>query len=117
MKLLFDENLSSQLVARLGSVYPNSQQAESVGLRAQSDLVLLEYAARHGFTLVSKDNDFRQLSFLHGQPPKVIWLNIGNASTDAVIELLSRQIERVRVFLTNPEESLLVLELELNNQN
>lgn len=41
-----------------------------------------DYAGFHGFVIVSKDNDFRQLSFLKGPPPKVVWLSIGNAGTD-----------------------------------
>jgi len=28
---------------------------------------------------------FRQLSFLHGAPPKVIWLSVGNAATEAIL--------------------------------
>ena len=30
---------------------------------------------------MSKDSDFRQLAFLHGPPPKVVWLRIGNVTT------------------------------------
>ena len=74
MKLLFDENISRHLVRLLAVLYPDSQHVDLVALNGQPNLALWEYAARHGFTLVSKDNDFRQLSFLRGQPPKVIWL-------------------------------------------
>ena len=28
---------------------------------------------------------FRKLSFLHGAPPKVIWLSVGNAGTEAIL--------------------------------
>ena len=111
MRLLFDENLSPRLVGRLGVLYPDSQHVERVELKGQSDLELWEYAARHGFTLVSKDNDFRQLSFVRGQPPKVIWLSVGNAGTDAIADLLTAQRPRVEAFHSNPEESLLVLGL------
>ena len=80
MKLLFDENLSRRLVRRLAVLYPDSQHVDLVELKGQSDLELWEHAARHGFTSVSKDNDFRQLSFVRGQPPKVVWSSCGNAS-------------------------------------
>lgn len=66
---------------------------------------------RLSFILVSKDNDFRQLSFFRGQPPKVIWLSVGNAGTDAIADLLTQQHSVVKDFHSNPEESLLVLEL------
>ena len=111
MRLLFDENLSPDLVRRLEAAYPDSEHAELVGLKGQSDLELWEYAAGHGVTLVSKDNDFRQLSFLRGHPPKVVWLSVGNAGTDAITHLLSVNRGRLEAFLASPEESLLVLDL------
>ncbi len=35
----------------------------------------------YAFAIVSKDVDFSQLSVLHGTPPKVLWLLIGNCTT------------------------------------
>jgi predicted nuclease of predicted toxin-antitoxin system len=115
LKLLFDENVSRHLIERLAACYPESQHVDLVGLKSQSDLALWEYASRHGFTLVSKDNDFRQLSFVRGQPPKVIWLSVGNAGTDAIADLLTMQLRRVETFHSDPEETLLVLELPVEN--
>lgn len=44
----------------------------------------VEYAHRHGYVLVSKESDFNDLAFVHGPPPKVIGLRVGNASNDAL---------------------------------
>jgi hypothetical protein len=49
------------------------------------------YAAEEGFTILSKDADFHERSFLLGHPPKVIWIRRGNCSTD---EVLSRARNR-----------------------
>jgi len=46
-----------------------------------------------------------------GAPPKVIWLQIGNAGTAAVELLLRREFKRICKFETNTDESLLVLNL------
>jgi predicted nuclease of predicted toxin-antitoxin system len=113
VKLLFDENLSPRLVQRLDAIYPGSMHVEFIGLRGQPDQALWDYAGFHGFTLVSKDNDFRQLSFLKGAPPKVIWLSVGNAGTDAIAKLLEDGITEIALFHTNTDESLLVLELPI----
>jgi predicted nuclease of predicted toxin-antitoxin system len=43
----------------------------------------------------------------------VIWLSVGNAGTDAIAELLAARRERVQAFLSDPEASLLVLELPM----
>ena len=115
MSLLFDENISPELIRRVAGSYPDSQHVELAGLKGHSDLDVWEYAARHGLTLVSKNNDFRQVSFLKGHPPKVIWLSVGNAGTEAIAQPLAGNRQRVQAFLSDPEESLLVLELRLED--
>lgn len=76
MKLLFDENLSPRLVELLATEFPQSVHVETLGMRGTTDAALWEYAKNHGFAIVSKDNDFRQRAFVHGAPPKDIWLSI-----------------------------------------
>ena len=88
MKLLFDHNLSHKLVGRLGDAFPDSEHVRSVGLQEASDHALWEYARSKGFTIVSKDEDFHQLSFLRGPPPKVVWVKLGNCTTDDVERVL-----------------------------
>lgn len=61
---------------------------------------------------MSKDNDFRQLAFLRGPPPKVVWLNVGNSSTKSLGELMVTSRDRMRAFELDPDECLLVLVLE-----
>ena len=68
------------------------------------------HAGAEGFVVVSKDADFRQLAFLHGPPPKVVWLRVGNVSTDAIHELLAASVDVLRAFDSSEEEALLVLD-------
>lgn len=111
MKLLLDENLSPRLVQRLEPVYPGTTHVDLVGLHGKADAEIWEFARRESYTIVSKDNDFRQLSVLHGPPPKVVWLSVGNVGTDAIAELLERHRGDVEAFNAAPEESLLVIDL------
>jgi predicted nuclease of predicted toxin-antitoxin system len=74
VKLLFDQNLAPRLVAQVTDVFPGSEHVRNVGLAAADDVAVWEYAKAAGFAIVSKDADFRQLSFLYGSPPKVVWL-------------------------------------------
>lgn len=80
MTLLFDANLSPALVVSLRTEYPGSTHVRDVGLRSGTDAEIWEYAKVNGFTIVSKDTDFRERSFVEGFPPKVLWLDVGNAS-------------------------------------
>ena len=43
----------------------------------------------------------------------MIWLSVGNAGTDAIAELLAMDRARVQAFLSDPEASLLVLDLPM----
>jgi predicted nuclease of predicted toxin-antitoxin system len=107
--LLLDENLSPRLVVELSVDYPGTLHLDSVGLHGLPDREVWEYARDHGFVLVSKDNDFRQMSFLLGAPPKVVWLRIGNAPTRAVLELLRTKKEQIATFASAEETALLPL--------
>lgn len=64
MKLLFDENLPPRLVAGLSDVFPGSVHVRDVGLSRATDAAIWGYARDHGLTIVSKDSDFHQVSFL-----------------------------------------------------
>ena len=110
MRLLFDENLSPRLVDELAIEFPGSLHVRSVGLRGSDDTTIWEYAGKHGLLIVSKDNDFRQLSFLKGLPPKIVWLSIGNAGTESIAQLLRDQLSKISAFNADPEASLLLLE-------
>ncbi|MBI1963006.1 MAG: DUF5615 family PIN-like protein [Candidatus Rokubacteria bacterium] len=81
MRLLLDQNLSPRLVPALADLFPDSTRVREVGLQAADDHAVWQYAAQHGFAIVSKDADFHERSFLLGPPPKVIWIRRGNCST------------------------------------
>jgi predicted nuclease of predicted toxin-antitoxin system len=70
------------LVGALSDFYPGSVHVSGAGLAAARDRAIWMYAAANGFVLVTKDEDFHRLSVLHGAPPKVIWIGLGNCSTD-----------------------------------
>ena len=109
MSLLFDQNLSRRLVGQLAAEYPGAEQVEGAGLLGADDLTVWQYAAAHGLMVVSKDSDFRHLALLHGSPPKVIWLRVGNGPTAVVAALLRARLADVQAFAADPALALLVL--------
>ena len=108
-KLLFDENLSPRLVAKLADLYPNSAHVADVGLARAPDELIWEYAATNGFLIVTKDDDFRQHSFLRGFPPKVVWLQFGNCPTLMIAEALRARTADIEEFAVDPDKAMLVL--------
>ena len=111
VKLLFDENLSAKLPQMLSAEYPGSTHIEGVGLRGATDPQIWEYAKEQAFIVVSKDTDFRERSFVEGFPPKVIWLDVGNAGTEVIAGLMRRERQRVEVFEKQAETSFLILSI------
>lgn len=110
MKLLFDQNLSPRLCTQLQNVWPDSAHVRALGLAAADDADIWAYAQQHGFTIVSKDGDFSARSFLHGAPPKVIWLTVGNCSTDEIERHLRSRRTAIETFAVDPDATLLVIE-------
>jgi predicted nuclease of predicted toxin-antitoxin system len=88
MTLLFDHNLSYKLVGRLADLFPDSAHVRNLNLHEADDHTVWEYACAHGFAIVSKDEDFHQLSFLYGPPPKVVWVRLGNCTTADIEQAL-----------------------------
>ncbi|MBI3894457.1 MAG: DUF5615 family PIN-like protein [Acidobacteria bacterium] len=111
MELLFDENLSPKLPQLLASEYPGSVHIHELGLRGAEDRKIWDYGRAQSFAIVSKDTDFRERSFVEGFPPKVIWLDVGNAGTSMIAGLLRRERQRVETFEKQDETSFLILSL------
>jgi predicted nuclease of predicted toxin-antitoxin system len=97
MKLLFDHNLSYKLVARLADLFPDSAHVRNVNLHEADDRI------------VSKDEDFHQLSFLYGAPPKVVWVRLGNCTTADIEHALRRHHTDLLNFDTNEEGAFLIV--------
>jgi len=104
-----DENLSPSLVARLVRLFPESAHVRDLGFASATDTTIWNYAAQHGFVIVSKDVDFQQRALLRGHPPKVIWLRIGNCSSRDVEQLLTSRIVAIEQFVGDSDVSFLAL--------
>ena len=109
MRLLFDENLSPRLIRSFAAEFQNSAHVISVGLAGASDQAIWDYARTHGYTVISKDDDFRGLALVNGAPPKVIWMRVGNASTTDIEKFIRSALPWIKSFELSPEESVLIL--------
>src|SRR5664280_1526670 len=88
MKLLLDENLSRRIVPFIQNSFPGSTQVALIGLERANDRVIRQYAIDNGFIITTQDADFYEMSLIHGQPPKIVWLKMGNQSKTAIIKTL-----------------------------
>ncbi len=106
MRLLFDENLSRRLVPALQAYFPGSSQVALLGLEQASDLEVWQFAKEQGYTLVSKDDDFRDLQAVRGFPPKVVLLALGNCTNQQVVRVLIDAADEIRQALADENTGL-----------
>lgn len=109
IRLLFDENLSARLRTALADIYPGSAHAGELGLAGAADNAIWQYARQNGLVIVSKDEDFHRFSILYGPPPKVIWVRLGNCSTEQIIALLRHRRGEIAAFLADNKAAFLAL--------
>ena len=88
MRLLFDHNLYPRLIRLLSDAYPECSHVHDLDMDTASGTEVCNYAAEHGYTIVSKDADFHQRSLVWGAPPKVVWIRQGNCSVSETANLL-----------------------------
>jgi predicted nuclease of predicted toxin-antitoxin system len=112
LRLLLDENLSERLVLALAPEYFDTLHVRTLGLGGAADVFLWDIAAQQQCLLVTKDEDFVQLSVLRGPPPKVLWLNVGNAKTPAIAQLLKHNVAAIAEFERHPDAAFLALAFE-----
>jgi predicted nuclease of predicted toxin-antitoxin system len=108
-RLLFDENLAPSLPQRISDLYPGSAHVRDLGLAAADDEEIWLHARVGGYVIVTKDDDFRQRSFLRGAPPKVLWTKLGNCSTADVERALRGRHATIVAFAEDNTAALLVI--------
>lgn len=109
MKLLFDHNLSPALVSCLHDIFPGSNHVFRLALHEASDADVWEYAKRHGFAIVTKDADFSELSLQRGFPPKIIWLRIGNCTTEEIEQVVRTNAAAIDALSDDRERGVMAL--------
>jgi len=82
MKLLFDQNISFRVIRGIKDIYPDAKQVREVNLDNFTDREICSFAKREGYTIVTFDSDFYDLTLIRGIPPKIIWLKTGNTTTE-----------------------------------
>lgn len=60
-----------------------------------SDEDIWRHAARHGATLITKDEDFAALAVREQSGPQVVWLRAGNISNDALWRAIDPRLQEI----------------------
>lgn len=105
MRLLFDQNISYRIIDLLSKEFPECSHVVKLGLTNKTDFEIWNFAKENGFIIVTFDSDFNDFSTLFGNPPKVIWLRLGNSSTKNVSEVLTKKSDVIKSFINSDSEN------------
>ena len=109
MNLLFDQNLSPNLVPLITDLFPDSSHVYLLGLDRASDRSIYEYAKENDFVIVTKDGDYSDFYLLLGFPPKIIWIRRGNCSTAAIENILREHIAEIEILFNDRNLGILTI--------
>lgn len=114
MKLLLDQNISFRITRKIQDLFPGSKQLRDLELDNSKDSFLWNYAKENNYCIVTFDGDFYDLGLIKGSSPKVIWLRLGNTSTQYIETVLRKNYDLIKTFLTDPNYKEIGC-LEINN--
>ena len=114
MKLLLDQNISFRITSKIQDLFPGSKQVRDLGLENSKDSFLWNYAKENNYCIVTFDGDFYDLGLIKGSSPKVIWLRLGNTTTQYIETVLRKNYDLIKTFLIDPNYKEIGC-LEINN--
>ena len=114
MKLLFDENVSHRPRRIACGRLPGEQPRQNGRYTWDGRSARLGVRPKRRVRNRVEGHRLRERGYVDGAPPKIVWLDVGNAGTKAIEELLRREYERVNRFAESEESSVLILSLDQN---
>ena len=110
-KLLFDNNISHRVLARISDIFPNANHVMLESLDESSDEKVWFFARSNNYTIVTKDSDFNDLAIYKGVPPKIIWIKSGNCKVVEIENILRDNVNAIKEFLDEPNGAILEMNI------
>jgi len=89
-RFLVDNQLPAALAHWLEERGCQAEHVLALQLAQCRDEIIWEQAARGGAIIVSKDEDFADLTLVRPEPVAVVWLRIGNCRTPVLLAAMER---------------------------
>lgn len=106
-RLLLDQNLSFKISRGIKDLFPDTKHVSDFNLNGSYDLDIWNFAKKNSYCILTFDSDFIDISVLNGFTPKIIWLRIGNSTTENIIRILRSNEAIIKDFLVSEENAYL----------
>ncbi|HMS99992.1 MAG TPA: DUF5615 family PIN-like protein [Saprospiraceae bacterium] len=101
MKFIIDAQLPKRLSLLLISCgFDSIHTSELEKGNFTTDKELIEISIRESRIVITKDSDFYNSFLQKAEPYKLIFLKVGNASTDEILAIFSKNMELILDYLT-----------------
>jgi predicted nuclease of predicted toxin-antitoxin system len=89
-RFLIDNQLPAALARWLQARGHQAEHVLALGMGQTADALIWQHAARTGAVIVTKDEDFAQLTILRPEGVRVVWLRVGNCRTAVLLAVFER---------------------------
>ena len=89
MKFILDQRLPPALLRWLGDRGHEAEHVRNIGMRDAPDDEIWKRAVTEQAAVITKDEDFAQRRGQSREGPQIVWLRVGNTTTQALIDRLS----------------------------
>lgn len=111
MKFLLDQNISFKVARLIADAFGEVQHVKNLNLVDASDVEIWSFAKANGYTIITFDSDFIDLSALRGTLPKIVWLRFGNSTNLKLANKLIANKMAIIDFVDDNTTEILFLEL------
>ena len=95
MRFLVDTQLPAALARWLREKGHSADHVLEIGLAQSKDTLIWQYAHDQRAVIVTKDEDFAEITRSSRPGPAVVWLRIGNSSTPVLLAWLELLLPRI----------------------
>lgn len=102
MKVLCDVHIAKRIVRFFISKGIESVHVNDIlNSYYTKDNAIANYANENGFTVMTKDEDFKNSHLLKSQPKQLLKVNLGNIATPKLIEILDQNFSQIETAFSN----------------
>ncbi len=89
-KILVDNQLPVALAHWLRGKGCDAEHVSALGMGQVPDAAIWAHAAKTGSAIISKDEDFAQMTLVRSESVAVVWLRVGNCRTAHLLGVMER---------------------------
>lgn len=113
MKFLCDVHISYRIVRHIEYLgYEAFHVNEILNKWNTKDKDICIYADKNDLIVLTKDSDFRNSFLISGTPNKLVKINLGNVSTNALRDIISENIESMKLLYS---KGAFMIEIDQNS--